>query len=361
MKGLTEDSFYKAVAGSLILHTLLLLFLGRISLSYQPTNPLPDLIEVIPLRLKSPSPLKPPPSAATPPLIPMDTQRAANQSLPEKVPLPHLLRTNTPQGKENQPQQTLRTASRKAFQKGPGGGPPNPPASGPSHQRRFSNPPKPSKDARSPLPSPGDLRPTPGGPLNLGSPSAQGEDLGPVRGTTPVGIPPNVEGQGTGSGPGEGPGQAEKPQLAGGPPLRTERGPLVGNRADSGEGRPGEKPGSSADDGGDRGGSSSGKAPSPVHQNRLADRKEPELIHFVPPTYPLEAREEGVEGSVTLEYLINEKGEVKEVRVVKSSGDYRLDRSAVEAVKKWRYLPAVQDGIPRGVKRRRTIEFRLPQ
>lgn len=359
MKGLTEDRFYKAVAGSLMLHLCLFLLLGRISFPHQPVNSLPNLMEVTPLRLESSSSPKPSPSAVIPSHAPVDTQRNISRSPHEKVPFSFLSRTDTSQRIEHQPKQALRTASRETHQKRSRGVLP-PPGPGPSYQGGSSNPPKPSKTVGSSPSSLGErYSPTPGGPLNLGSPSAQGEDLGPIKGTTSVGIPPNLEGRGTGSGPGEGPGRAEKPQSGGGPPPRAEAGPSTGNRPGLGEGLPGEKPGSSTGSGDGEGPSS--RVSSPAHQNRLADRKEPELIHFVPPTYPSEAGEEGVEGSVTLEYLINEKGEVKDVRVVKSSGDYRLDRSAVEAVKKWRYLPAVQDGIPRGVKRRRTIVFRLPQ
>lgn len=64
------------------------------------------------------------------------------------------------------------------------------------------------------------------------------------------------------------------------------------------------------------------------------------------PPYPAAAREREEEGSVTIEVMISELGEVESTRVVKSSGSPRLDRAAKEAAARSSYKPKSQNGIP---------------
>jgi len=66
----------------------------------------------------------------------------------------------------------------------------------------------------------------------------------------------------------------------------------------------------------------------------------PQLLKKVEPTYPNSAREKGVEGTVVIRVEILENGQVGEVTVRKSSGHQELDQVAVQAVKKWRFVPA---------------------
>jgi protein TonB len=75
--------------------------------------------------------------------------------------------------------------------------------------------------------------------------------------------------------------------------------------------------------------------------------------------YPEAAAAEGVEGTCVLRVLVGEKGEVIEVEVTRSSGDRRLDKVALDFVRQWRYRPAVQDGKPRRVNTRATVQFAL--
>jgi protein TonB len=100
-------------------------------------------------------------------------------------------------------------------------------------------------------------------------------------------------------------------------------------------------------------------APAESHDPRPGDRQEPALDRDAAPDYPESAREDGVSGSVTLSYTVNGEGRVEDARVVKSSGDSRLDQAALEAAKKWRYKPAVREGQPHPVKWRRTLRFNL--
>jgi TonB family protein len=63
------------------------------------------------------------------------------------------------------------------------------------------------------------------------------------------------------------------------------------------------------------------------------------------PVYPLEAQQKGHEGKVMLTVEVLPNGRVGEVQVDKSSGYETLDHSALEAVKKWKFIPAKKEGV----------------
>ncbi len=75
------------------------------------------------------------------------------------------------------------------------------------------------------------------------------------------------------------------------------------------------------------------------------------------PPYPRNSRRLGEEGEVLLEVLILEDGTVGEIRVLKSSGYPRLDASALNAVKRWRYEPARLGGKPIAYRHVQPIQF----
>jgi protein TonB len=58
------------------------------------------------------------------------------------------------------------------------------------------------------------------------------------------------------------------------------------------------------------------------------------------PTYPPESRQLGEQGKVLLRVLVKADGSVEQVNLRKSSGYDRLDSSALETVKQWRFVPA---------------------
>ncbi len=58
------------------------------------------------------------------------------------------------------------------------------------------------------------------------------------------------------------------------------------------------------------------------------------------PNYPRLSRKIGEEGRVLLKVLVSEQGAANTVEVEKSSGYTRLDESAVDAVKRWKFIPA---------------------
>ncbi len=80
-----------------------------------------------------------------------------------------------------------------------------------------------------------------------------------------------------------------------------------------------------------------------------ASTKPPRLLVDIKPEYPKEALEQGLEGKVLLYLFLSEAGEVKSVRVSKSSGYKILDSAAVEYGKKLRFSPAMRHGKPLSV------------
>jgi len=87
--------------------------------------------------------------------------------------------------------------------------------------------------------------------------------------------------------------------------------------------------------------------------------KAPWKIKHIQPVYPFQAKNRRIEGSVTLEFLIDEKGKVSEVRVLKVNGFDGFGASAKKAALKWRFKPAIYFGEPVAVRCIQEIDFNL--
>ncbi len=74
--------------------------------------------------------------------------------------------------------------------------------------------------------------------------------------------------------------------------------------------------------------------------------KIPEFVHQEQPEYPRLIKNAGIPGKVILQALIDKEGNVKDVKVVKSSGTKGLDDSAVAAAYKNKFTPAISHGQP---------------
>jgi protein TonB len=66
----------------------------------------------------------------------------------------------------------------------------------------------------------------------------------------------------------------------------------------------------------------------------------------VSPQYPLRASERGIEGWVEVEFTISKLGTVKDPNVINSHPSSIFDRSALKAIRKWKYNPKIEDGEP---------------
>ena len=76
------------------------------------------------------------------------------------------------------------------------------------------------------------------------------------------------------------------------------------------------------------------------------------------PKYSEIAREARIQGTVILEAIINEDGDIARVRSIKGL-PMELTDNAIAAVKTWKYEPATLDGKPVSVYYQLTINFRL--
>lgn len=65
-----------------------------------------------------------------------------------------------------------------------------------------------------------------------------------------------------------------------------------------------------------------------------------------PPLYPLVARRNGEQGTVTLKVRVTREGIAASVAVEKTSGSFHLDNAALETVRTWRFVPARQGTQP---------------
>jgi periplasmic protein TonB len=77
------------------------------------------------------------------------------------------------------------------------------------------------------------------------------------------------------------------------------------------------------------------------------------------PDYPLEARRRGLQGRVMLRVEVSAAGLPLAVNVASSSGHAALDRAAIAAVERWRFVPATQAGVPVPGRAEVPIQFRL--
>lgn len=73
----------------------------------------------------------------------------------------------------------------------------------------------------------------------------------------------------------------------------------------------------------------------------------PRIIKSYQPPYPSAERNAGVEGTVSIRFLISTDGSVEDVTVTSSSGNANLDNAAVAACRKWRFTAAKNSsGLP---------------
>ncbi|HEU4814284.1 MAG TPA: energy transducer TonB [Xanthomonadaceae bacterium] len=80
-----------------------------------------------------------------------------------------------------------------------------------------------------------------------------------------------------------------------------------------------------------------------------------------PPEYPREAIRENAEGTVVLLIHIDAQGNVLDIEVERSSRNRDLDRSAVQAARRWRFNPAIENGVPVRSTVRIPVDFTLPR
>ncbi len=88
--------------------------------------------------------------------------------------------------------------------------------------------------------------------------------------------------------------------------------------------------------------------------------EDPVALNEVKPEYPPLAKQAGIEGTVWIEALVDKKGNVRDVRVVKPSGSkVGFEEIAVEAAYKIKYKPAISNNQPVAVRVVYPVHFTL--
>jgi protein TonB len=97
--------------------------------------------------------------------------------------------------------------------------------------------------------------------------------------------------------------------------------------------------------------------PAPAHPLKVSHWDEGNIIYRVQPSYPPIARLARVQGAVELRAIIGKAGTIENLIVV--SGHPMLVKSAIEAVRQWRYRPYLLNNEPVEVETEITVNFVL--
>ncbi|RKH71759.1 energy transducer TonB [Corallococcus interemptor] len=85
---------------------------------------------------------------------------------------------------------------------------------------------------------------------------------------------------------------------------------------------------------------------------------EPSVASEVKIPYPDEARRAGIEGTVTLSIAIDAEGKVSSVKVISGPG-YGLNEAARDAIRRFRFKPAIKGGEPVATEMKYSYTFLL--
>jgi protein TonB len=88
----------------------------------------------------------------------------------------------------------------------------------------------------------------------------------------------------------------------------------------------------------------------------------PRPIRKYPPIYPFAARQKGIEGKITLRFVVDKDGNPQEPEVVKTEPEEVagiFDDSAIKTIKRFKFKPAIKDGKAVDVIVRLPISFTL--
>jgi periplasmic protein TonB len=94
--------------------------------------------------------------------------------------------------------------------------------------------------------------------------------------------------------------------------------------------------------------------PRPVRPSSVMEAN---LVHRVQPAYPPLARAARIQGPVVLQAVISKSGTIENLQVL--NGHPMLVRSALDAVRQWRYRPYFLNGEPVEVETQITVNFIL--
>jgi protein TonB len=99
------------------------------------------------------------------------------------------------------------------------------------------------------------------------------------------------------------------------------------------------------------------RAPRPALVSERAKSSAPVAISRHAPKYPEAAREQGVEATVVVRFVVGPNGSVQRVKIIK--GHPLLDSAVTAAVRSWRFKPGTYEGHPVAMWRSARFPFRL--
>lgn len=86
--------------------------------------------------------------------------------------------------------------------------------------------------------------------------------------------------------------------------------------------------------------------PTRAATTELVAFNDPPKALFQPsPNYSARLRHDEVAGRVVVSFIVDSAGAVRELAIVQTT-EPRLNRPTLEALKQWRFSPALRDGVP---------------
>jgi TonB family protein len=86
----------------------------------------------------------------------------------------------------------------------------------------------------------------------------------------------------------------------------------------------------------------------------------PVVLREVKPQYTAAAMQAKIQGSVWLECVVGETGDIVDTKVTKSlDTEYGLDQAAIDAASQWKFKPGLKDGKPVAVRITLELTFTL--
>ena len=89
------------------------------------------------------------------------------------------------------------------------------------------------------------------------------------------------------------------------------------------------------------------------------DTQEARLIQHIAAEYPQDAARKGIEGSVDVSFTVTSQGKVTDVLVLDAVPSEIFNRSAVAAVRRWKYDPKTINGVPVESHLQLRLQFKL--
>lgn len=80
------------------------------------------------------------------------------------------------------------------------------------------------------------------------------------------------------------------------------------------------------------------------------------ILKSVFPKYPKDALDAGIEGVVVFEFTVKTNGRVENPKVIQKSVD-SLNQASIQAIKKWKFKPILNNGKPIKAKLRHSFKF----